>query len=349
MPQTMTVEQALELVLGLVAPLARRAGPAARRARSRARRGRRQRHRRRAVRQLGDGRLRGARRRPRGRERGRARSPSTSIAHIAAGDDPAGIEVGRGPGRAHHDRRAGACGCRQRRHGRAHSRARRRRRHRIARRASSSSRALGEHIRRRGEEVRAGDVVLHAGEVLGPGGDRPARVDRARRRGRLPPSARGRASRPAASSSRSPRSPVRARSATPTATRSPRRCSRRAASRCATGSSPTTWTPRAPRSSLPPRECDFIVTSGGVSVGDFDYVKPVLEEIGELDVLQGQDASRQPADARHDRRRAVLRPAGQPHEHVRRLRDLRAPGAARHAGPLGDHAAASRWRDSRTT
>jgi molybdopterin molybdotransferase len=29
-------------------------------------------------------------------------------------------------------------------------------------------------------------------------------------------------------------------------------------------------------------EADFIVTSGGVSVGDFDYVKPVLEELGEL-------------------------------------------------------------------
>jgi len=29
-------------------------------------------------------------------------------------------------------------------------------------------------------------------------------------------------------------------------------------------------------------ECDFVITSGGVSVGDFDYVKPVLEEIGTL-------------------------------------------------------------------
>lgn len=29
-------------------------------------------------------------------------------------------------------------------------------------------------------------------------------------------------------------------------------------------------------------EADFIVTSGGVSVGDFDFVKPVLEELGEL-------------------------------------------------------------------
>ncbi len=29
-------------------------------------------------------------------------------------------------------------------------------------------------------------------------------------------------------------------------------------------------------------DADFIATSGGVSVGDFDYVKPVLEELGEL-------------------------------------------------------------------
>ena len=30
------------------------------------------------------------------------------------------------------------------------------------------------------------------------------------------------------------------------------------------------------------RSCDLIVTSGGVSVGDFDYVKPALESVGEL-------------------------------------------------------------------
>jgi molybdopterin molybdotransferase len=30
-------------------------------------------------------------------------------------------------------------------------------------------------------------------------------------------------------------------------------------------------------------ETDFIVTSGGVSVGDYDFVKPVLEELGEME------------------------------------------------------------------
>jgi molybdopterin molybdotransferase len=29
-------------------------------------------------------------------------------------------------------------------------------------------------------------------------------------------------------------------------------------------------------------DCDLIITSGGVSVGDFDYVKPALEAVGEL-------------------------------------------------------------------
>jgi molybdopterin molybdotransferase len=29
-------------------------------------------------------------------------------------------------------------------------------------------------------------------------------------------------------------------------------------------------------------QCDFVITSGGVSVGDFDYVKPVLEKIGTM-------------------------------------------------------------------
>ena len=39
---------------------------------------------------------------------------------------------------------------------------------------------------------------------------------------------------------------------------------------------------RVPPSNCAARECDFILTSGGVSVGDFDFVKPVLEEMGQL-------------------------------------------------------------------
>ena len=45
---------------------------------------------------------------------------------------------------------------------------------------------------------------------------------------------------------------------------------------------PTTWRRRATAFERAAEECDFIVTSGGVSVGDFDFVKPVLEELGEL-------------------------------------------------------------------
>ena len=38
----------------------------------------------------------------------------------------------------------------------------------------------GENVRKRGEEVRAGDVVLAAGEVLGPAAHRAACLDRSR-------------------------------------------------------------------------------------------------------------------------------------------------------------------------
>ena len=56
------------------------------------------------------------------------------------------------------------------------------------------------------------------------GRHRPARVDRPRHRRRSTAARAWACSRPAANSSRSPRSPAPARSATPTATRSPRRC-----------------------------------------------------------------------------------------------------------------------------
>jgi molybdopterin biosynthesis enzyme len=59
--------------------------------------------------------------------------------------------------------------CRRGRDGGAHRAGRGRRRHRFARRFELEPK-LGEHIRRRGEEVRAGDVVLEAGEVIGPAG-----------------------------------------------------------------------------------------------------------------------------------------------------------------------------------
>ncbi len=141
---------------------------------------------------------------------------------------------------------------------------------------------LGEHIRRRGEEVLAGDVVVSAGEVIGPaaigllastGHDTVAVYRRPRVAS---------ASRPAANSSRSPRSPGPARSATRTATRSPRRCLRAAAVPVRYDIVPDDMEATRAAFERAAGECDFILTSGGVSVGDFDFVKPVLEEMGEL-------------------------------------------------------------------
>ena len=34
------------------------------------------------------------------------------------------------------------------------------------------------------------------------------------------------------------------------------------------------------------RDCDAVITSGGVSMGDFDYVKMILDEIGEMRWMQ---------------------------------------------------------------
>lgn len=145
--------------------------------------------------------------------------------------------------------------------------------------------APGEHVRRRGEEVRAGDVVLPAGEVLGP-----AAI------GLL-------------ASTGSPTVPVYSRPrvaviATGTelveADERPGPGKIRnsnaysvAAQVIAAGGVPLRL-PIVPddleatRAALEraAREADFIVTTGGVSAGDHDCVKPVLEELGELAFCQ---------------------------------------------------------------
>jgi len=140
---------------------------------------------------------------------------------------------------------------------------------------------LGEHIRRRGEEVLAGQVVLPAGSVLGPAaigllaatGHPMVRVYRRPRVAVLSTGSElvGVDEKPGPgkirdSNSYSISAQVRAAGGVPVkfdivpddmdATRA-------------------AFTQAA-------EECDFIVVSGGVSVGDFDYVKPVLAELGEL-------------------------------------------------------------------
>ncbi|MDY0088020.1 MAG: molybdopterin molybdotransferase MoeA [Coriobacteriia bacterium] len=140
----------------------------------------------------------------------------------------------------------------------------------------------GENIRRRAEEVAAGDVVLAAGEVIGPAavgllasaGHATARIHRRPRVAVLstgdelvevtevpgPGKIRN-------SNSYSISAQVIAAGGIPVRypiLRDDREATRKAFVRAAV-------------------ETDFIVTSGGVSVGDFDFVKPVLEELGEME------------------------------------------------------------------
>jgi molybdopterin molybdotransferase len=140
---------------------------------------------------------------------------------------------------------------------------------------------VGEHVRGRGEEVRAGEVVLRAGEVLGPAaigllastGHATVRVYR---RPRVAVISTGSelvevAEKPGPGKIRNSNSYSIA------------------AQVIAAGGIPIRYPivvddVEATRAAFTKAagETDFILTSGGVSVGDFDYVKPVLEELGEL-------------------------------------------------------------------
>ncbi|MBE0476359.1 MAG: molybdopterin molybdotransferase MoeA [Coriobacteriia bacterium] len=141
--------------------------------------------------------------------------------------------------------------------------------------------AAGEHVRRRGEEVRAGEVVVAPGDVLGP-----AAVGLLAATGHAEVAVRRRP-RVAVLSTGSELVEV-AESPGPGKIRNSNSYSI-AAQVLAAGGVPLRYPivpdePEATRAAflLAAEEADFIATSGGVSVGDFDYVRPVLEEIGEL-------------------------------------------------------------------
>ncbi len=141
--------------------------------------------------------------------------------------------------------------------------------------------APGDHIRLRGEEVCAGDVVLTAGDVLGP-----AAIGLLAVTGHATVGVRRRP-RVAIISTGSELVEVSEKPG-PGMIRNSNSYSI-AAQVMAAGGIPVRY-PIVPDDIQATREaferaaaqCDFIATSGGVSVGDFDYVKPVLEEMGEL-------------------------------------------------------------------
>lgn len=202
------------------------------------------------------------------------------IAHIAAGDDVAGIEVGPGQAarimtgapvpagadtvvmveRTRPVEGDGGVGSKV---------------------AFELDPPLGDHIRLRGEEVRAGDVVITAGDVLGPAG---IGLLAATGHDTVAVYARPRV---AVISTGSELVEV-AEKPGPGKIRNSNSYSI-AAQVLAAGCVPVRYPiveddMDATRAAftLAAKQCDFILTSGGVSVGDFDYVKPVLEELGEL-------------------------------------------------------------------
>ena len=77
---------------------------------------------------------------------------------------------------------------------------------------------------------------------------------------------------------------------------------------------------------------DVVITSGGVSVGEADFVKPMLAKLGEVVFWKIAMKPGPPARLRQDRRRALLRPARQPGVGDGDLLPVR---ARRAAGPDG--------------
>ncbi|TLM70691.1 MAG: molybdopterin molybdotransferase MoeA [Actinobacteria bacterium] len=140
----------------------------------------------------------------------------------------------------------------------------------------------GDHVRRRGEEVLAGAVVLAAGEVLGPAGigllaatGNPRPLVYRRPRVAIVPTGSE-----LVDASEKP-GPGQIRNSNSYSL---------AAQVLDAGGVPLQYAvipddEAATREAFEraAAEADFIVTSGGVSVGDFDFVKPVLEQIGELE------------------------------------------------------------------
>ena len=87
---------------------------------------------------------------------------------------------------------------------------------------------------------------------------------------------------------------------------------------------------------------DLIVTSGGVSVGEEDHIKPAVQQLGSLDLWQIAMKPGKPLRLRRRcGERALHRPAGQP---GLQLRHLPAAGAAVPAEAAGRDAA---WRRAR--
>ena len=140
--------------------------------------------------------------------------------------------------------------------------------------------ALGDHVRPRGTDVPAGAVVISAGSSLRPLALAAIATSGVARAALPPHSARVR--RGHGRRARRARRALAAR-ADPRVEQHPHRRALRAG-RCAQSSRSSGCTtmppPRARRSARRSSEADVVVTSGGVSVGTRDHVKPALAALG---------------------------------------------------------------------
>ena len=172
----------------------------------------------------------------------------------------------------------------------------------------------------------------------------PASTPAGRRSSRRPASP---CCRPATSWSPTARRCARARSARATPRCSPRCSPRPAASSTTAASSPTT----RPTLEAVLRDAaatnDAIVTSGGVSMGDYDVVKAVLGRIAEMQWMQVAIKPAKPFAFGAARRHAGVRAARQPGQLARQLRAARPPGAAPDDGPPPRRPAEPRRRHRR--
>ena len=85
---------------------------------------------------------------------------------------------------------------------------------------------------------------------------------------------------------------------------------------------------------------DVVITSGGVSVGEADYVRAAARQARRGAVLEDRDEARPPARLRPNRRRALLRLAGQSGRGDGDVLRVRPRRALRPAGPARRRAAA---------
>ena len=216
------------------------------------------------------------------------------VGESAAGQTQ-GVRAHARPGGQDHDRRADAG---RRRRGRPDRVDRRRPRQRVEITPGADARRARASARRRhpGRATRS----LEEGTTLGP---REAMILAATGHGRCR-HGRDRASscsRPARSCASRVRRSASTRSTTPTRSRS--RPRPRQADAIAYRVGIVTDDPQELTDTLSDQlvRADLVVTSGGVSKGDYDVVKDVLGRLGTVRVRRGGDAARQAAGLRHDR------------------------------------------------